>query len=219
MKTERRYLAGAELRASGGNRISGYAAVFNSLSEDLGGFRENINPGAFARAIREKQDVRCLFNHDNNFVLGRTKSGTLRVSEDSVGLHFDCDLPDTMQGQNLRELIRRGDVSQCSFGFLCRDDQWSEEAGEARRRLLDCDLLDVSPVTYAAYSETSVSARSLWPDGAPAGVARHRAGDVAGCYQLRAGGLIVPTRDPREERELLLGKITARIRLNRITGY
>jgi uncharacterized protein len=218
MKTERRYLAGAELRATGGNRLEGYAAVFNSLSEDLGGFRESINPGAFARAIREKQDVRCLFNHDRGAVLGRTRAGTLRLAEDSVGLHFDCDLPDTSTARDLHALIKRGDISQCSFGFVCRDDRWAEESGEVRRRLLDVDLTDVSAVTVPAYSDTSVSARSLWPDGAPAGVARHQAGEPSGCYQMRASGIIAPTQSLGETRELLLANIEQRLRLNTMCG-
>src|SRR2546427_740708 len=101
MQREVRCVSGHELRASG-NNIEGYAAIFNSLSEDLGGFRERIRTGAFARAIREKQDCRALFNHNPNMILGRTRSGTLRLSEDGTGLLFDCNLPDTSAGRDVR---------------------------------------------------------------------------------------------------------------------
>lgn len=195
---EFRYLAGTELRAKGGNAIEGYAAVFNSQSEDLGGFRESIRPGAFSRAIREKQDVRCLFNHNSDTILGRTRSGTLRLLEDSTGLQFNCDLPDTQAGRDVREMIRRGDINQCSFGFVAQDDTWSRDG--KTRELVDVDLFDVSPVTYAAYPQTSVSARSLWPDGIPAGVKTHCTGEPIGCYQFRPIVSVRASDDSEAER-------------------
>jgi len=141
-------------------QILGHAAVFEQLSEDLGGFREQIAPGAFARAVRE-DDVRALWQHDDRYVLGRTRSGTLSLAEDEEGLAVDITPPDTQWARDFTESIRRGDVDQMSFGFLARRDVWVEdEQGEVIRTLLDVQLFDVSPVTFPAYPQTSVEARN-----------------------------------------------------------
>ena len=165
MKEREIRIATAELRVIPGDgaptKISGHAARFNSLSEDLGGFRERIAPGAFAKTILSA-DVRALWNHDANIVLGRNKSGTLRMSEDGEGLHFEVDMPDT---QLVRDMvigpISRGDVNQCSFGFYTLADRWDKIDGEWIRTLLDTELTDVSPVTYPAYRQTDVAVRSM----------------------------------------------------------
>lgn len=163
---ERRVLAIAagELRVQAVDKvtkIAGHAAKFDVLSEDLGGFRERIAPGAFAKSI-QSSDIRALFNHDANIVLGRNKAGTLRLSEDSAGLAYEVDAPDT---QLVRDMvlspISRGDVNQCSFGFYTISDKWAKVDGEWIRTLLECDLLDVSPVTYPAYPQTEVAVRAL----------------------------------------------------------
>jgi len=165
MKTRETRIATAELRvvAADGTptKIAGHAAKFDSLSEDLGGFRERIAPGAFAKSI-QSGDIRALWNHDANIVLGRNKAGTLRLSEDSAGLAFEVDAPDT---QLVRDMvmapIARGDVNQCSFGFYTMADKWAKVDGEWIRTLLECELFDVSPVTYPAYPSTDVAVRSL----------------------------------------------------------
>lgn len=143
--------------------LSGYAAKFGKYSQDLGGFKEKIRFGAFTRALAEKQDVRFLFNHDPNHVLGRTTSGTLFLSQDSVGLHFRVTLPNTQTGKDLQESVRRGDISQCSFAFKVADggDVWGKDKDEngitfACRELLDVDLFDCSAVCYPAYLDTNV---------------------------------------------------------------
>lgn len=142
------------------SKICGHAAMFNSLSQDLGGFVERIAPGAFAKSILTS-DVRALWNHDANIVLGRNKAGTLTLTEDSRGLYFEVDAPDT---QLVRDMvigpITRGDVSQCSFGFYTIADTWENIDGKVVRTLLECELLDVSPVTYPAYNSTDVAMRS-----------------------------------------------------------
>ena len=150
-----------ELRAKDdGDTIAGYAAVFNTTT-DLGYFEERIAPGAFARAIKEQQDVRALWNHDPNHVLGRTKSGTLRLSEDNVGLQIEIDPPDTQTGRDVVESIRRGDVDQMSFAFIATKESWTERKGLLPlREIQDADLYDVSPVTYPAYQSTIVGLRS-----------------------------------------------------------
>lgn len=151
-----------ELRASDkGNMLVGYAAKFNTMSDDLGGFLETIAPGAFSRAIKEKHDVRALFNHDPNYVLGRTKSGTLTLREDGTGLEMCCAMPDTQTARDLMESVKRGDIDQQSFSFRCLSDSWAMRDGMSVRTLQDLELFDVSPVTYPAYQDTSVASRSL----------------------------------------------------------
>ena len=150
-------------RDGGGSTIAGVAAVFDTLSENLGGFREQIKPGAFDKT--EMKDVRGLFNHDVNFVLGRTLSKTVRLKSTKNGLEYEIDLPDT---QTIRDLvlepIKRGDIDQSSFGFIVGpgNDSWDEDSeGRLVRTITAFDsLFDVSPVTFPAYAETSVGARS-----------------------------------------------------------
>lgn len=161
MELERRFYT-AELRAEPeARKLAGYAAVFNSLSHDLGGFREVIRPGAFARAL--DMDVRALWNHDSNHVLGRTTSGTLRLREDDHGLYMEVDLPDTTMGRDVYAMVQRGDVDQMSFSFSVNEggDEWRKEGKQQVRELVDVALYDVSPVTYPAYEATTVSARAL----------------------------------------------------------
>ena len=153
-----------EQREDGKARIVGHASVFNSLSEDLGGFREQVVPGAFAEAI-EKDDVRGLFNHDVNIVLGRNRSGTLRLSEDTRGLAIDIEAPDT---QLVRDMvlapIARGDVTQMSFAFMVRPNgqDWAkDDDGVWVRTIKRVRLFDVSPVTFPAYPATDVGLREL----------------------------------------------------------
>lgn len=144
--------------------LAGHAAVFNQLSENLGGFREQIKPGAFSDAVLA-DDVRALFNHDRNFVLGRSTSGTLRMREDDVGLAVEIDVPDTASVRDqVLAPIERGDVSQMSIGFQVKPggQDWAEDdEGRLIRTLTSVRLFDVSPVTFAAYPQTDVAIRSL----------------------------------------------------------
>ena len=145
-------------------RIVGHAAIFNSLSENLGGFFEQILPGAFREAL-EKDDVRALWNHDSNIVLGRNRSGTLKLSEDTRGLAIEIEAPETNLVRDMvLAPIERGDVSQMSFGFYVRPggQDWAEDdEGRLIRTLKSVRLFDVSPVVYPAYPETDVAVRSL----------------------------------------------------------
>lgn len=153
-----------ETRGEGDKKTStlrGYAAVFNSRSEVLGWYREILMPGAFAAPIAERQDVRALLNHDPNIVLGRTTNGTTRLSQDGTGLLSEIDLPDTQAARDLATSIARGDINQMSFAFSTRDYQWDVEDGEYVRVVRSVKrLYDVSPVTYPAYSATSVGLRA-----------------------------------------------------------
>jgi len=141
-------------------KMYGHAAMFDSLSEDLGGFRERIAPGAFAKSL-ESADIRALFNHDSNIVLGRNKSGTLRLKEDKTGLAIEIDPPDTQAARDLIISMSRGDINQMSFGFRTITDKWAKLDGEWIRTLLEVDLFDVSPVTYPAYNSTDIAVRSM----------------------------------------------------------
>lgn len=170
------------VRVSGsGNSITGHAAVFNS-PYDSGFFVETIKPGAFSRALREQQDVRCLLNHDANFLLGRSKAGTLFLSEDAQGLYFNCELPDSSTGNDVRASIARGDLDGCSFSFLVGESgrqEWREakdQSGRMRsyRDIFEIEeLFDIGPVTWPAYSSTSVGVRSMFPEGVPSAVRSH----------------------------------------------
>lgn len=140
----------------------GHAAVFDKLSVDLGGFREKIDPGTFKDAIKE-DDVRALFNHDENHVLGRNVvAKTLRMAEDKEGLAVEVDMPDTTIGRDVVTLIERGDVSGMSFGFRTVKDEWEHgEDGEPDiRTLKKVRLFDVSFVTFPAYPDTDAAVRA-----------------------------------------------------------
>ncbi len=155
---ERHVCQDVELRVdedTGG--ITGYAAVFGKYSEDLGFFKEKIQEGAFTKTIKEKDDVRALINHDPNLIIGRTKNKTLKLWEDDKGLGFDVQLPDTTYANDLRESIKRKDITQNSFGFQAIQDEWSKDG--SKRTLTEVKLFDVSPVTFPAYKQTSVALR------------------------------------------------------------
>ena len=144
--------------------IRGYAAVFGQLSEDLGGFREQLVAGAFSQSL-EQSDVRALVNHDPNLVLGRNKSGTLVMREDGTGLAVDITPPDTQVARDLLALMQRGDVSQMSFAFtVSKEDQtWTRDGQGPWIRTIKriARLFDVSVVTYPAYPQTSAAVRAL----------------------------------------------------------
>lgn len=160
---ERRVLlAGLEVRRSAElpTKLAGYAAKFNARSEDLGGFVELIDPGAFDRALREQHDVRLLINHEG-VPLARSTAGTLRLSVDEVGLRIEGDLPETQAGRDIATSVERGDITQMSFGFRTLADAWDFKTEPIERTLTDVELLDVSVVTYPAYPQTEVALRSL----------------------------------------------------------
>ncbi len=145
--------------------VRGYAAVFNSMSEDLGGYKEIIDPAFFNEVLQD--DVRCLLNHSDNNVLGRSTAGTLTLGVDAKGLFFEYEDPGTTVSRDLLISLSRGDISQCSFQFEVFD---SSEGGYKFERkgeewfctLLRCKrLYDVGPVTFPAYTETSIGKRGL----------------------------------------------------------
>lgn len=187
MKPEQRMISAAacELRALPAEgdqpaKIVGYAAVFDQESEPLGGFVEVIAPGAFDDVLGA--DVRGLFNHDPNYLLGRTASGTLVLSVDAVGLRYEITPPDT---QTVRDLVlaplARGDLSGSSFAFRVArgGDRWDEDGdGRVIRTITRVgELLDVGPVAFPAYPDSTAAQRSLdaWRQAKAEGdTARHR---------------------------------------------
>jgi uncharacterized protein len=176
MRREFRFAKNIELRQVPDKPpvIRGYAARFNSPSLPIGDmfhglFTERIMPGAFSKSI-QKDDVRALVNHDANQLLGRTKSGTLTLREDSDGLYYEIHPPDTSAARDVIESIKRGDMDGSSFGFSVPEggDNWVKgEDGKQLREVREVKLYDISPVTYPAYPSTSVAMRSLFPDGMP----------------------------------------------------
>lgn len=156
-KTQMRSTVGTD----GQRRIVGHAAIFNSMSEDILNFKEVILPGAFRDAI-PRSDCRCLVNHDPSLILGRTKSGTLQIREDGIGLAIDCIPPDTQIAHDILESIKRSDIDQMSFSFTVDRDRWyTNGEGITIREIISIrQIYDVAPVTYAAYEATEVSARS-----------------------------------------------------------
>tara|TARA_R100001244_G_scaffold121245_1_gene90875 strand:+ start:3024 stop:3995 length:972 start_codon:yes stop_codon:yes gene_type:complete len=150
--TEKRFynVATRITKRNGKQVIEGHAAIYDSPSEDLGGFTERIKKGAFDNVL--DNDVRAYFNHDPNFILGRTTSGTLRISADDTGLKYEFDVPDTTAGRDLVVSMKRGDITQSSFAFTVEEDSWEQIEGKDIRTINKVKrLYDVSPVSIPAY--------------------------------------------------------------------
>ena len=156
-------------------KIGGYIAKYNTESQVLYDirvladpegkplpFQELIAPGAFTRTLLENKDIPALYNHDQRSVLGRTSSGTLTLTEDAVGLAFSLELPDTGLGRDSRELVRRGDIVGCSFGFYSVIEEITIRDGlPALRTLIEVDIFETTPVcTFPAYSDSEVELRN-----------------------------------------------------------
>lgn len=141
-----------------GHVLRGHAAVFDVLSHPLFFFREKIDPGAFTESIKN-DDIRALWMHDPQIVLGRNTSSpsTLSLREDDTGLQVEIDLPDTQAGRDAKVSVDRGDVREMSFGFFTVDDSWETAEGEQIRTLKTVQLLDVSPVSFPQYPSTDVA--------------------------------------------------------------
>ena len=172
-------------------RISGHAAVFNHEANIAGVFREVIRPGAFQRAIEERQDVTLLLNHDPSTVMARVSNGTLHLSEDQIGLRFQAVLdPNDSDAVRTVAKIERGNITQMSFAFVATSEQWRHNEDPPLREIYETNVTDISPVTYPAYQQTDVHARALArmngvqipdpdalagaPDSDPSLAARHR---------------------------------------------
>jgi HK97 family phage prohead protease len=158
-------LLGVEVRADGEKRtLVGYAAVFNSDTTIGDWWIERIDPHAFDGTL--SGDVRALVDHDTGRVVGRTKSGTLRLAVDDRGLKAEIDVPNTTDGNDLWELVERGDISGMSFGFRVTKQEWDETGDMPIRTILEVELFEVSAVAFPAYDDTELGKRSLqeWRD-------------------------------------------------------
>lgn len=161
---ERRFTSvRVEVRAGSNDKmtIGGYAAKFNRMSQNLGGFVERIDPAFFNKSRGDGwPDVIARYNHDDNFVLGTTNARTLRLSIDTEGLLYDVDPPQSRA--DVYELVQRGDVNKSSFAFYTIEDDWNvNDQGFPLRTLLSGKLVDVAPVNTPAYLDTSTGLRSL----------------------------------------------------------
>jgi HK97 family phage prohead protease len=137
--------------------LRGYAIVFNSLSVDLGGFREIVRPQAVTRTINESVDVRALVDHDTAKIIGRVSAGTLRLRPDPTGLEVEISVPDTSVGRDVVTSISRGDLSGMSFAFKTVADEWfAASTGQVIREMLDMIVLEASVVAFPAYPDTEV---------------------------------------------------------------
>jgi HK97 family phage prohead protease len=171
MKQEIRFAGGLQAKKSDSPTIGGYCVVFNSPSQDLGGFIEIIDPNAFTENLATKPDIRCRYQHNDMCVLGRTPK-TLRVWQDSKGVQFECDInPDAVAQMDVYRSIQRGDIFQMSFGMDGIEDTWANTKNGLVRTIVKANIFECSPVSEAAYTATKVSARALWPDGIPESVA------------------------------------------------
>jgi HK97 family phage prohead protease len=148
-----------EVRAEGdGMTFTGYASVFNSPSEDLGGFIEYVAPGAFKRSLQSRNEVKLLWNHDSGEPLASLRGGTMQLVEDNRGLKVTAQLPNTTRGRDVAELLRTNVINTMSFGFNVIRDSWS---GDGKTRTLESvRLFEVSVVSFAAYPETTAQVRS-----------------------------------------------------------
>ncbi len=156
---EKRFLS--EIRTVQGRTLEGYAAVFNNPA-DIGDFTETIAPGAFRQALQDNKDILALVDHDSARVIGRTRSGSLKLSEDSHGLKYTIDVPNTQDGNDILELARRGDLGGMSFGFTIPEN--GETWDGKTRTLTGVELLEISVVSaWPAYDGTTVNARSKTP--------------------------------------------------------
>jgi HK97 family phage prohead protease len=162
---ERRFIPfeSAELRADGELEMTGYAAVFNVPATIAGMWDEEVAPGAYSKTIQEN-DIRALFNHDPNIVLGRNKAKTLELEEDGHGLHVRLMPPDNAWGRPVVDAVKRGDITGMSISFRAIKFEWRkalEGSKELDRRVIrEAKLFDVSPVTFPAFESTSISARA-----------------------------------------------------------
>lgn len=162
VRADRVEFRAAAADAASAGVLAGYAAVYERLSQNLGGFVEKVAPGAFAQTLADNNPVLARYNHDDNQLLGTTEAETLRVASDDTGLPYEVDLPDTSVGRDVAVLAKRGDVRYSSFAFRTLEDSWSvTDQGFPLRTLVKVQLVDVAPVNNPAYRDTSVGMRSL----------------------------------------------------------
>ena len=147
--------------AAGTVTLVGYAAKYDTWSEDLGGFVERLRPGLFSKALAAGADVRFLVNHNRDLLLGRTRSKTLVLTEDDIGLHYECQVSNSSLNDHYVQAVERGDMSGMSFRFYCKKEVWDFSTEPARRDVIEADIDDVCLATYPAYEDSTAAVRSL----------------------------------------------------------
>ncbi|MBY5614100.1 HK97 family phage prohead protease [Rhizobium leguminosarum] len=196
---KRSYVGAVEHRADDGKRtLIGYAAKFERLAMIGSYFKEKIAPGAFSSAIGG--DIRALVDHDPGRVVGRTRSGTLRLSEDGTGLRVEIDLPNTSDGNDLWELVSRQDISGMSFGFRVTKETWDETGDVPVRTIQAVELFEVSAVAWPAYEDTTIGLRSLE-------AARAESGDYEDAERRKAENAAAAARRVAEKRAAMEQRI------------
>jgi len=190
--------SGIVTRAEGDSRtVKGRAVVFNAWSEDLGGFREKIAPGALDGVI-ERSDIFALLDHRRDRgILGRSKRGdqvSLRLNVTDAGLDYEFEAPETALGNELLSCLERGEIDGSSFAFTVLEDQWERVGDEYQRTITKIDeLYDVSPVYSPAYSQTTC--------------------DLRGLESLKAEERAAEERQLAESKRIALGKYIADLKL------
>lgn len=195
----RHVAASVELRSDGENPgvLVGYAAKYDTISQDLGGFVETVSRSAFTKSLADQNRIVARFNHDASGLLGTTDAGTLTVRSDDVGLRYEVALPNTSVGRDVGVLAARGDLRYSSFAFHTIEDSWgATERGFPLRTLQSALLVDVAPVTSPAYMDTTVAMRSL-SDRTGCAVTDLRGMNVE---QLR-GLILEPTQNDQDDEQ------------------
>jgi HK97 family phage prohead protease len=211
MNRELRTFLAQELRASGSDKqpkIEGYAATFGTIAEIVdksGQFREVIQTGAFKRSLAEGDDVVALIDHNSSLLLGRRSAGTLNLQEDSKGLKFSVELPDTSVARDAYANLKAGNLRECSFGFYIdgpHGEQWSQMPdGLPLRTLVSVRLFDVSVVTFPAYDKTSASARNVVADHVEARVAELSAEAGTAARRARLDAVVAKMQADEAQRD------------------
>lgn len=195
-----------ELRAVRGEGkppvLKGYASVFGVLSDDMGGWRETVERGAFAESIK-KDDIRALWNHNWDFPLARKSAGNLVLTEDEHGLAIEITPADTQWGRDAVTSIERGDVSQMSIGFVALTDEWKRIDGEYVRVLQKAELWEVSPVIFPAFPQTEIGLNARGGLVVPARLAELRAADAK---QAQEAASAIASEQSYRDRHLLLNE-------------
>lgn len=145
----------------GKTKIIGHGAIYNVRSLDLGGFIEVVKPGAFKRSLESGKEIKSFFNHDPNMVLGTTTAGTLMLADESTGVRYEIDPPETTYAKDLMISMKRGDIKGSSFSFRTISDNWYMDGGQLMRELIEVELFELGPVTDPAYPASDSHVRNI----------------------------------------------------------
>lgn len=142
--------------------ISGYINKFNTRSQYMG-FYEEVSKGAFDKTLADGHNIYAMYNHDDNMILGSTRSGSLKLNVDNIGLHFELKInPNISYASDLYELVKSEDIDGCSFGFWVTDDEWTYTEDKIDLRIIkELELIEVTITPFPAYLDSEASCRSF----------------------------------------------------------